>query len=99
MIVQELWKVSFGKKSFNGDPWVKIEEAWEGADSDFVIDNAKEVVIVVVAVEKKDCMTEREKKEIVFRKALVNAAWGLRSAGANDVLWFRTLRDLAEYGA
>lgn len=98
MIVQELWKVTFGKKSFNGDPWVKIEEAWEGADGDYTLDKSKDTLSVVVAVEIRDCMTEKEKKEVAFRKALVHAAWGIQCSVGNDHWWFRTLRDLAEYG-
>ena len=98
MIVQELWKVTFGKKSFNGDPWVKIEEAWEGADGDYTLDKSKDTLSVVVAVERNDCAIEEERKKVAFRKALVHAAWGIQCSVGNDHWWFRTLRDLAEYG-
>ena len=98
MIVQELWKVSFGKKSFDRDSWVEIEEAWGGADGDYVLDQSKDVLTVIVAIERRECATEREKKEVAFIKALVNAAWSIQNTIGPDVWWFRTLRDLAEIG-
>lgn len=98
MIVQELWKVSFGKKSFDSDPWIEIEEAWGGADGDYVLDQRKDVLSVIVAVERKDCVTKKEKKEVAFTKALVIAAWSILNTIGQDVWWFRTLRDLAETG-
>lgn len=98
MIVQELWKVTFGKGSKNKDAWVKVEEALSGADSDYNFDKSRDTISIVAAVKRRDCMTEREKKEAAFRKALVEAGWAVRTNLGNDGGWFRTLRELAEYG-
>ena len=96
-MIQRLWKLRFGKKNKDRDAWVEIEEAWCGADGDFEIDKSRGTITLFIAVEKSDCASEREEKMTVFRKGLVGASWSLWQTGEQDVNWFRSLRDLAEY--
>lgn len=96
-MIQRLWRLKFGKKNKDRDAWAEIEEAWVGADGDYEIDKSRETITLFIAVEKTDCASEKEEKMAVFRKGLVVASWGLWQAEEQDVVWFRSLRELAEY--
>lgn len=96
-MIQRLWKLRFGKKNKDRDAWVEIEEAWDGADGDYEIDKSRGTITLFIAVEKSDCAFEKEEKMAAFRKGLVGASWSLWQTEVQDVVWFRSLRELAEY--
>ena len=95
-MIQRLWNVKFGRRTNKKDAWVEVEEAWGGADGEYEIDVAKNVVEVTVAAEKNDWSTEEE-KTAALRKGLVYAMWALWRNGEQSYEWYGSLREIAEY--